>query len=110
VHSIRLILEAQVAHPSTVAPIRADRHVQAGLHGGLGYADQEARIEVRLTEATGQPCIFGVGLARFVRKTRRERLIPEAAACDRVRDLQCLRREQSRAVTWRATPATKRAR
>ena len=72
VHAVGLVLEAQVAHPGAAAVVRADRHVQAGLHGGLRRADPERRAEARLQRRlAGRLCEAG-----------RERLVTEAFAGD----------------------------
>ena len=72
VHAVGLVLEAQVAHPCAAAVVRADRHVQAGLHGGLRRADPERRAEARLQRRlAGRLCEAG-----------RERLVTEAFAGD----------------------------
>src|SRR6188508_1633419 len=67
VHAVWLVLEAQVAHPGTVAVIGTDGRVQAGLLGRRGGTDAEARVE----DPHGS-------LAGWAQQAGRERLVAEA--------------------------------
>ena len=91
----RLVLDAQIAHPRTIAAIGRDRHQEAGLFSAWDRrCDVKSSAEVILAGAAGEATIRRAGFASFVDEGLRERLVPEAAAGVRVRDAQALGTER----------------